>query len=273
MSVPAVSVVMPVYNAGKYVKLAVDSILSQSLTDFELILVNDYSTDNSEEILSSYTDERIRYYKQKQNSGVVATTNKGISLSTGQYICIMHADDIAFPERLRKQKNWLDVHEQTAVVGCFISFINEAGESTGEWKDDIETVTATQIKSRMAWRNCLAHPTVMARAEVFKKYPYRFSQQSQEDYDIWLQMLADNMIIEKVPEKLLLYRVHGASITGTILRNANPFFKQFDCKKKFLQLRLSQGKMGYYELVVAGTCIFDGLMGIGKEIKKIILQK
>jgi glycosyltransferase involved in cell wall biosynthesis len=273
MSSPAVSVVMPVYNAALYLKQAIDSILAQTFTDFELLLINDYSTDSSGAIIKSYVDERIRYYENDENTGVVGTTNRGISYARGKYICIMHSDDIALPTRVQQQKKWLDDRTDTMLVGSFISFINEAGEVTGEWKDDIETITAKDIKQRMAWRNCLAHPTVMARTEILKEYPYRLSQQSQEDYDVWLQMLADHVIIEKIPEKLLMYRVHGSSITGTILRKANPFFKQYDCKQKFLQLRFSQGKFGVYELLVTLTCIFDGVMGVGKEIKKIILRK
>jgi glycosyltransferase involved in cell wall biosynthesis len=268
MKQPKVSVIMPVYNSGAYLKEAIDSILQQTLTDFELIVVNDLSTDESEKIILSYHDGRLQHFINDRNKGVVDTTNFGISKARGQYICIMHADDIAMPQRLEKQSCWLDKNTSTMAVASYIENINERGEIMPPWQDDLDNNTANEIKATMVWRCCIAHPSVMLRKEVFEKYKYRTVQQSYEDHDLWLRMLADGMTIEKVPEKLLQYRVHSTSITGSILKKRNPFFTQYRCKKNFLALRKSEGKWGIFETRVLASALFDGMMGIGKNIKK-----
>lgn len=269
---PHISVVMPVYNSERFLKKAIDSILHQTYTQFELILINDYSTDNSENIIYSYSDPRIVYYKLDKNKGVVAASNFGLQHARAPYTCIMHSDDIAAKVRLAEQKKWLDAHTKTAAVASFITFINEEGAITGEWKDDRINISAKEIKQTMPLVNCIAHPTVMIRTNIYKKYKYHFNQQAQEDYDLWMRMLSDELIIEKIPTPLLYYRVHSASITGTILRKANPYFKQFDCKKKFLQYQLANKKWGWFQTKVLLTAIHDGIMGIGKNIKRSLIK-
>ncbi len=113
---PHISVVMPVYNSEKFLKKAIDSILNQTYAQFELILVNDCSTDNSEKIIYSYSDPRIVYYKLEQNMGVVEASNFGLQHALALYTCIMHSDDIAAPARLAEQKKWLDDHKKTAAI-------------------------------------------------------------------------------------------------------------------------------------------------------------
>jgi glycosyltransferase involved in cell wall biosynthesis len=264
---PQVSVVMPVYNAGKYLRLAIESILRQDLRELELIIVNDCSTDNSHAIISALRDDRIVYLRHDRNKGVVEAANYGLLQARAPYTAIMHADDMATPTRLRKQKEWLDERSGTAAVSSLIRFMDEAGNAGGTWADDQKTLQAAEIRHTMAWRNCIAHPTVMLRSDVYQEYRYHRNQQSQEDYDLWLRMLSAGLVIEKIPEPLLSYRVHPASITSTILRKANPFFKQFDCKKKFLQYQLQSGKWGAFESKVLGTLSYDGVMGVGKNIK------
>lgn len=267
-----ISVIMPVYNAAPYLRKAIDSILHQTFTDFELILINDCSKDDSEAIIQSYTDKRMRYVKLPVNRGVVGASNEGIALAKAPYTCVMHSDDIAQPERLHKQKAWLDARSKTAAVASFITFINEQDEITGVWDIDRNAVSAKSIRNLMLWENCIAHPTVMIRTGVYQKYGYRQCQQAQEDYDLWMRMLADGLIIEKIPEALLHYRRHQTSITGTILRKANPFFKKMDCKKKFMAHQLQQKTWGLFESQVLLTAVADGIMGIGKNIKKRVTQ-
>ncbi|MBL7750115.1 MAG: glycosyltransferase family 2 protein, partial [Chitinophagaceae bacterium] len=110
---PSISVIMPVYNAGKFLREAIDSILGQTHTDLEFIIVNDCSADESEAIILSYTDPRIVYIKHEVNKGVVAAMNTGIALVKAPLLCIMHADDISLPERLAWQKEWLERHPES----------------------------------------------------------------------------------------------------------------------------------------------------------------
>lgn len=270
MSLPVVSILLPVYNSSKYLRAAMDSLLHQTFKDFELLVINDGSTDNSEEIIHSYSDSRIAYSRNEGNKGLIFTLNKGIALAKGRYIARMDADDICVEDRLQKQVNWLEKNLSTAVVGCHITFINTAGIATGEWKDDIETFTHSAIRQKMAWENCMAHPTVMMRSEIARQYRYHRNQKNTEDYDLWLRLLADGQLIEKVHEKLLLYRVHDNSITGSILRKSNPFFKQFHCKRRFLWNRITNLRWGLFETKVLFTAMHNCLMGIGKNIKAII---
>jgi glycosyltransferase involved in cell wall biosynthesis len=270
MSSPTISVILPTYNSASYLAKAIDSVLKQTLTDFELLVMDDGSTDETEKVVLSFVDKRIIYIRNKTNQGLVFTLNKGIKIANGKYIARMDADDICLCERFQKQCNWLDRYRSTEVVACQVAFIDKEGKAAGEWKEDMENVSYRDIKHKMTWESCIAHPTVMMRANIIKQYLYAKKQKHTEDYDLWLRLLADGFIIEKIPEKLLLYRVHNDSITGSILRKSNPFFKLFDCKRKFLWKRVSDGEWNLFEMKVLLTAIHDGIMGVGKEIKKII---
>ena len=269
-SQPLVSVIMPVYNSSAFLGEAIDSILAQTFADFEFIIINDGSSDDSEVVILSYHDDRIRFIKNEKNEGLIYSLNKGLAEANGKYIARMDADDICLPERLEKQYTWLEQHPATAVAGCHISFINEVGKVTGEWQDDITTPTYHAIKKKIVWLNCIAHPSVMMRAEIIKNYQYQSNQKNAEDYDLWLTVLADGHVIEKVPEKLLLYRVHNTSITERILKKSNAYLIQFSCKQKFIAKRINNGKWGKFESKILLTTIYNGIMGIGKNIKRTI---
>ena len=270
MSAPVISILLPAYNCMQFLSQTIDSLLNQTFADFELLIINDGSTDDTEQVIKSYKDARIRYIKNEVNSGLIYSLNKGIDLAAGKYIARIDADDLALPQRLELQKKWLDDHPLTAVVGCTVQMIDEQNKGLGLWKDDQQTTTFKAIKAMMPWENCLAHPSVMIRTELAIQYKYDGNQQHTEDYDLWLRMLADGLIIEKVPQNLLLYRVHQSSITGSILRKSNPFFKQFNCKRRFLARRIKGGTWGAFESKVLLTTLYDGLMGTGKKIKNSI---
>jgi hypothetical protein len=122
----------------------------------------------------------------------------------------------------------------------------------------------------MQKENCLAHPTVMIRADILKQYKYSALQQHIEDYDLWLRILSDGLIIEKVPQPLLYYRDHSSSVTSTQLKAQNPRYKNYLCKKRFLQERWKQRKWSSFESNIAVTMLQDRLMAFGKTIKQKI---
>src|SRR5258705_3382658 len=126
----AVSVILPAYNCQKFICKAIESVLQQTFTDFELIIINDGSTDNTESIIHAYTDPRIVYSKNSENKGLIYSLNSAISLAKGKYIARMDADDICLPERLALQKTFLDQHEDIAVVASTNEFINDNAEKT-----------------------------------------------------------------------------------------------------------------------------------------------
>ena len=140
---------MPVYNGAVFLKEAISSILDQSFTDFELIILNDGSTDDSERIILSFKDDRIKYLKNAKNLGLIGTLNKGLSESRGTYIARMDQDDISLPNRFQKQINFLKEHPNTTIVATKLSQINEKGEDKGFWNDDFDTTTSEQIKFYM----------------------------------------------------------------------------------------------------------------------------
>ena len=267
---PKVSVILPVYNAGKFLRQAVESILTQSFTDFELLLINDGSTDGSGAIIQSYNDTRIIYLENENNKGLIYTLNRGIDLANGQYIARMDADDIALPHRLQRQVEWLDKNPSTAAVASFSTEIDESGIECGFYQRDRKIVSAAQILKAMPVNNCLTHPSVMARTEILKAYRYSSSQKNIEDYDLWLRLLADGHRLEKLPEALLLYRVHSSSVTQSMLRQKNFFLKHFHCKRKYLAGRIKGGRFNGFDARVAAAMFADAVQAGAKAIKGMV---
>jgi glycosyltransferase involved in cell wall biosynthesis len=272
-----VSVIMPVFNAGLHLTKAISSILNQTYPNFEFIIINDCSTDDSEEVIKSFTDQRIFYFKQEKNLGVVAAMNKAISFINTPLVCIMHADDIALPTRISQQVAWLNQNPQTSAVAGFINFINEKDEQTGIWKLDRETVKPWDIRKKMLVENCIAHPTLMIRCEILKEYGYDEHQQHNgfavEDYPLWLNMLSDNYIIEKIPVPVLLYRTHTQSATSQFLRKKNPFLINYHTKKIYLQQRKKKGDLNRFDKLIALTMYLDLLKANIKNLKAIFITR
>jgi glycosyltransferase involved in cell wall biosynthesis len=162
MSPGLVSIVLPVYNAEKYVGAAVDSILRQSYEKFELIIVDDGSTDDSLSVVSSYADPRIKIFKNKKNLGIVNSLNIGISLSNGEYIARMDSDDIAFPERIAKQLEYIKNSHYDLVSARAITF--------GDSKNKIFPIKLSPLEAEfgLLFVNLIVHPLIFARAEVLK---------------------------------------------------------------------------------------------------------
>lgn len=267
MSQPAISIILPAYNAEKYIAQTISSLLSQTFTNFELLVVDDGSSDTTVNIVKQFTDNRIVLIENGQNLGLIKTLNKAALLCKGKYIARMDADDIALPGRLQLQSDFLNEHINTAAVAGWVNFIDEAGEDKGVWALDRKTNTAAAIKKALLKENCIAHPSVMIRTEVLQQYLYNPKQRHIEDYDLWLRMCADGLAIEKVQQPVLLYRVHAASVTGTKLKQNNFFFKHFNCKRKFISARLASFKINGFVCRVFLFMCMDLIMGFGKTIK------
>src|SRR5262245_27160007 len=126
---PKVSVVMPVYNREKYVGKAIESVLTQTFTNFELLVIDDGSTDRSRAIVQSYVDARIRLFCNDANEGIPKTRNKAIALARGEYIAFVDSDDWVYPERLAKQVAFLDRHGDYVAVGTWTDWMDDTGRS------------------------------------------------------------------------------------------------------------------------------------------------
>ena len=210
MLIPAISVVMSVYNGEKYLREAVNSILAQSFTNFEFIIVDDGSADNTAAILDSYTDVRIIRKKNEQNTGLAFSLNKAISTARGDFIARMDADDFSMPGRLEMQFNYLTQNPQVAVVGSDFVSIDEAGRRLGR---SAHVTTPGQVRWRLLFGNAVAHPTVMFRKSLFEKgFRYDENMQASQDYDLWFR-ISEEHAITNLPEELLLYRRHTGRVS------------------------------------------------------------
>jgi glycosyltransferase involved in cell wall biosynthesis len=268
MSTPLVSILIPIYNTAAYLTRAIQSILEQQYASLEIILINDGSTDASETIIRSFQDPRIRYVKNEQNMGLVYTLNKGIDLSAGKYIARMDGDDVSLPGRIAQQVAYLEAHPEVGVLATRVTLINEMDEPIGNWAADQQNTTPEQIRRFLPKDNCLAHPSIMARAELLKKYKYRGEQSQAEDYDLWLRMAADGVVIHKLSEVFVQHRIVHNSFTRS--RQQNVFKKLAKTKFRFVGHALSNGRWnGFVWKTLAYACM-DQLKAIGKTLKKSI---
>src|SRR5258706_629999 len=201
---PRVSVVLPVYNAHLYLSQALDSVLQQDLTDFELIVIDDGSSDQSSDIINTYEtkDQRIRAFRQA-TSGLPLALTRGIQLATGAYIARMDADDICRPDRLRKQVGFLETHTDYGVCGSWVEIM---GIRTGElWRYPVDDEA---IRSQLVFNAPFAHPAVMIRRRVMEEIGgYSVAWTAAEDYELWTR-LADHTRFANLPEVLLQHRLH-----------------------------------------------------------------
>lgn len=200
-----VSVVLPAYNAELYLKEAIDSVLLQTFTDFELIILNDGSSDRTEEIILSYSDQRIVYIKNEENLGLIGTLNKGIALAKGKYIARMDADDICDTCRFERQIEYLQEHPDIECLGTFAVEINSKGE---EYYRKQMPVSHEECKELFRKRDCMIHPTVMYRRSYIEKAGlYSLDTYFGEDTMMWAQGFAAGCKFGNVPEYLYRFRL------------------------------------------------------------------
>lgn len=206
---PRISVIMPVYNAEKYLREAIDSILVQSYTDFELIVINDCSTDGTEKIVLSYQDPRIVYVKNEKNLGVAETLNRGLHVARGEYIARMDADDRSVSHRFEKQVDYLDKNPHAVLCGSRVIVFTD----TGEHRPANYPTEDGQIRTMLLFSCPLAHPSVMIRKSVIDEHglQYEVAFEKVEDYRLWTR-LAEYGQLCNLPEPLLYYRKHPGQV-------------------------------------------------------------
>lgn len=211
MSDPLVSVVMPVYNGEKYVVEAVESILAQTFTDYEFIVVDDGSTDSTPELLKPYIEQGVIVHRQSKNLGLVEALNTGWRMAKGAYIAIMHADDVSLPERLSEQVTYLQSHQAVGIIGSSVQMIERNSTNL----DKVLVNSEPLVNGWEIFFACpLAHPTVIIKKHLLElSGGYRQEMLSTEDYDLWAR-LSQMTLISNVKRVLLHYRVWDGSITA-----------------------------------------------------------
>ena len=206
---PLVSILMPVYKTAPYLSEAMDSMLCQTFKDFELIVLDDYSPDNAEEILDSYDDPRIVRYKGEKNAGLSNVLNVGIGMARGKYIARMDSDDISLPQRLQVQVDYLEKHPDVDLVSVGMRLF---GAKEGTW---VRELNPEKVKIEAMFHSPVLHASSVWRKEAFEKQGLRFRQEMvpAEDYDLWTRAMLKGLKLVNLPEVLYEYRIHEAQAT------------------------------------------------------------
>jgi glycosyltransferase involved in cell wall biosynthesis len=202
---PEISVLMPVYNASRFLREAIDSILLQTLTDFEFIIIDDCSTDDSVDIINTYNDGRIRFFRNEKNGGISYTLNRGIELADTKWIARMDADDISYPQRLQRQHDFILQQNEGDLFSCWVKVVDQ----------DKKFIRQDLFESRFYYYNLyficwIYHPSVIfskAAAIAVGGYTMRYS----EDFELFWQLTRKYKFYNQ-PEVLMDYRVTDQSL-------------------------------------------------------------
>lgn len=204
---PTISVVLPVYNGEKYLAEAIESVLTQTFEDFELIIINDGSKDNSLSIIKRYMsqDKRIKLI-DRENKGLVYSLNEGVSQARGLFIARMDADDICLPARFEEQINYMQTHKLDLCGSWIQPFTEDKMLPIRKHPESHEDITIAMI-----FFNCLAHPSMMIKSNIFTNLNY--DNEVAEDYQLWCRAILRGYRVGNTPKVLLMYRVHAQQIT------------------------------------------------------------
>jgi len=213
MQKPLVSVLMPAYNAEKYIGEAIESILNQTFKDFEFIIVDDASTDKTWEIIQEYAkkDKRILALKNNNNIKSCLTLIKAFKLAKGKYISVADNDDISYANRLKKQFDFMEEHQEVGIAGGVIQIIDQNKKPIAKRKYDI---TDCEIRKSIFRHSPFAHPLIMIRKTVLNKIGYYNPKYAPaDDYDLYFR-IGEISKFANLSEVLLQYRVVSNSITN-----------------------------------------------------------
>lgn len=208
MNASRVTVLMPVYNGERYLREAIDSILQQTFTDFEFLIIDDGSTDGSVTAIQEFCDSRIRLVHNGVNLGLAASLNKGIGLAHGEYVARMDCDDVSLPERLALQVAFMEAHSEIGICGTWVELIGEPSGQIWRCPTDPDAVKCSHLFGPV-----LAHPAVMIRRELISenKLLYDSSCMHAEDFDLWVRA-SEYTSIANIGKVLLCYRLHPQQV-------------------------------------------------------------
>jgi glycosyltransferase involved in cell wall biosynthesis len=208
---PRVSVLMPVYNGGAVLLEAITSILTQNFGDFELIAIDDGSTDSSFDVIAGINDSRIRLFRNERNLGLVKTLNRGMKLARARYLARMDADDISLPDRLGCQLQYMLKRPELGICGTWSKTI---GHPTMSWETHFPE-DHWNIVAHMLFNTAISHPTAMLDLNKLQAIGLQYDEAAPhaEDYDLWVNA-AEHMRLGNVPTVLLHYRVHSNQVSN-----------------------------------------------------------
>jgi glycosyltransferase involved in cell wall biosynthesis len=208
---PRISVVMPIYNGKAYLAEALHSLFAQSFSDFEILLIDDGSKDQPEEVVEKFSDPRLKFIKNDQNRGHAFSLNRGLCLATGEFVARMDQDDICQIDRFERQIYFLENNPEIGILGSAVEIFGNGRNIYLPYPADHE-----HIRANFLFESSVAHPTLMIRNSVIQNWKdafYREDYKSAEDYDLWRRMLNKDIRFANLKEPLLKYRVVPAPKT------------------------------------------------------------
>ncbi|HKY82423.1 MAG TPA: glycosyltransferase [Sphingobium sp.] len=208
---PKVTVFMPVYNRAPFVGGAIESVLAQNFEDFELLIIDDGSTDDSMSIVSRYTDRRVRVERNDRNRGIPHTRNRGLDMATGDYIALLDSDDRMAPRRLERQVAYLERNTHISTLGGWVTKVNDKGRAV---RNLIKPLHPDELKAWLLFRCCHANTSLMARTGALRDIRYDEDFTVSSDFELSVR-LARKYQVANIPRTLTLMREHGGRITNS----------------------------------------------------------
>lgn len=209
---PKVSAIVPVFSRERFIGAAVQSLLGQTMADFELLIVDDGSTDRTVEIASGFGDPRIRVIRHWLNQGIVAARNTGLEAARGHYIAWLDSDDIARPSRLEEQVRFLDDHPDTDFIGTCAGKLNPDGRRRPGVR--VPPLRHEEIEAQLLFGTAFQQSSVMGRSEVLKRFPFRSEFPVSEDIDVYLRIVRKHRVAN-LPMVLVDRRIHPGQTVRT----------------------------------------------------------
>ena len=210
---PKITVIMSVYNAQTYLNEAIESILNQSFSDFEFLIINDCSEDDTRKILDGFArqDHRIKLLTNKKNLGLTKNLNRLVQMSNGEYIARMDADDISLSERFKEQIDYFESHTDIDITGTYSQNISSEGKVIGERKVPHTHEEITKLLPKL---NPLSHPTVMFRTSALKRIGgYNERYKTSQDFHLWFKATGHGLKINNIPKVLFQYRMNDSYVS------------------------------------------------------------
>ena len=218
---PEISVLLPVYNGDKFLNISIESILNQTFKNFEFIIINDGSNDESLKIIESYNDKRIKFLHDPENKGITFALNKGLQIAKGKYIARQDQDDISLPERFILQLEYIR-ENNIDLVDTNLTFIDENDQYVQDYGK--RYFTPDETLSHLFFYE-MNHSSIMCKSSLFKKYNIRYRKRPTEDYDLFIRLAKAGMKAGRIDKNLIKQRKHANSMCGS---NWNSIKKDID---------------------------------------------
>jgi len=232
---PLISVLLPTYNCDKYINECIDSILCQTYSNFELLIIDNCSTDNTVNLIKEYKDERIKLTVKEKNSGIVDSLNLGIDNCKGVFIARMDGDDVCMPTRFEEQIRVLQNNSAISICGSWALILGSSNTM-------VVPETNEQIFKKFLFQNAIIHPSLMFRKEVFKDYKYDINFEPAEDFNLWSKLIF-NFNFYNIQKPLLFYRKHDENVSKK---------RQEAQRNKFLE-----SQYNFYKKIISKRIIVD----------------